>query len=208
MPRLPIKKSSPRRSVKTDRIDSTFQPEWIGWGFWGLCVCVLGIMLVARMPGAIIPALGTGLAFALTREGVTERLKSYHPAYCAATGMAIWLLWTMAASGRKDLLIDLGLLLLGLGFVSLLPGIISASILSVILITHAAVVWAHRGEYTPDERRVITVEVTLLLLSVAATWAGYVESQLILIRTVRKRKRKSSGQCDETNMSTDAYQDE
>lgn len=208
MPPLPCKKSSSRRPARTDRVQSTFRPEWIGWGFWGVCVGVLGTMMLFKMPGAIIPALGTGLAFASTRAGVTERLRPYHPAYCVGTAMAIWLLWTVAASGNKDLLIDLGLLLFGLGFVSLLPGIISASTLSVILMTYSAVVWSHRGEAILDERRVIAVEVTLLLLSVVATWAGYIESQLKLIRRERKRKKKSSSQSDRRETGPEEDQDE
>lgn len=149
-------------------------------------------MVITAMPGAIIPALGTGLAFALTRSGVTERLRPYHPAYCVGTAMIIWLLWTLMATGHRDLLIDLGLLLLGLAFVSLLPGVISASVLSIILVGYAGVVWTQRGEATPGERAVITVEITLLLLTVAATWTGFIESQLQ--QAPSRHRRKSSGQ--------------
>jgi hypothetical protein len=144
-------------------------------------------MVVSSMPGAIIPALGTGLAFVLTHSGVTKRLRPYHPAYCVGTAMTIWLLWSVMASGNRELLIDLGLLLLGLGCVSLFPGSISASLLTLILAGYSGVVWSQRGEATPDERRLISVEVTLLLLTVAATWAGYIESH---IRQAKSQRRK------------------
>lgn len=153
-------------------------------------------MVVSNLPGAIIPALGTGLAFVLTRSGVTERLRPYHPAYCVGTAMIIWLLWTVMASGNQDLLIDLGLLLLGLGFVSVLPGIISTSLLSIILVGYAVVAWSQRGESIPVERAIITVEVTLFLLTVAATWAGYIESRLHHARSRRRRKRPSDPQSE------------
>jgi hypothetical protein len=207
MSRSPGKKSSSKRADRPGggrlNVLSDFRPEWIGWGFWALCVCVLATMVVSGMPGALIPALGAGLAYASTRAGVSERLRPYHPAYSVGTAMAIWLLWTVAATGNSDLLIDLGLLLFGLGFVSLLPGLISASTLSVILIAYAGVAWSHRGESTPDERRIITVEITLLLLTVAATWAGYLESQLKQVRQQRKRK-KSSDQSIRKEMAEDA----
>jgi len=189
---MPAKKSKSAGTDRTIPIRSAFRPEWIRWGFWGLSVCVLGTMVISQMPGAIIPALGTGLAFVLTRSGVTDRLRPYHPAYCVGTAMSIWLLWTVAATGHRDLLIDLVLLLLGLGFVSLLPGAISAGVLSVILVGYSAVVWSQRGESTPQERGVITVEVTLLLLCVAATWAGYSDSWLQQTRLQRKRKKSAS----------------
>jgi hypothetical protein len=155
-------------------------------------------MLALQMPGAIIPALGTGLAFVTTRSGVTKRLRPYHPAYCVGTSMTIWLLWTVAASGRKDLLIDMGLLLVALGLVSALPGILSTSVLSVILIGYACVAWLQRGEMNLQERGVISVEVTLLLLTVAATWAGYVESHLKLAQP-RKPKKKEVSERNDTD---------
>lgn len=192
MSRLPAKNSKSKGQDRAATTHSAFRAEWIGWGFWALSLCVLGVLVVSKMPGAIIPALGMGLAFALTRSGVTERLRPYHPAYCVATGMIIWLLWTMVASGNRELLIDLGLLLLGLGLVSVLPGILSASVLTMILVGYSGVVWSHRGESPPDERGVITVEVTLLLLSVVATWVGYIESQLHQARITRRRKKSSA----------------
>lgn len=204
---MPPKKSKSKGQDQSAVNRTTFRAEWIRWGFWSLCICLLAAMVFTGMPGAIIPALGTGLAFALTRSGVTERLRPYHPAYCVGTAMIIWLLWTVMASGNRDLLIDLGLLLLGLGFVSLLPGIISASLLSLILVSYAGVVWSQRGEATPEERSVITVEVTLLLLTVAATWAGFMESQLQQARPLR-RKKKATSRASGQGIADDEIQDE
>jgi hypothetical protein len=86
-------------------------------------------------------------------------------------------------------LIDLSLLLLGLGFVSLLSRIISASLLSVVFIARAVAIWSLHGESMPVERLIISVDVTLLLLTVAATWAECVESRLQKAGSRRGRKK-------------------
>lgn len=185
-------KSPSDKKNRSIRVQNAFRPAWIGWAFWGLCSATLVGLVIAKERGSIIPALATALTFILTRGGVTERLRPYHPAYCIGTAMAIWLLWTLAASGATHLLIDLGLLLLGLGLVSVLPGIVSTSILSILLAGFTAVVWGQRYEVPPEERSVIRVEVILLLLTIAATWAGYFESSLRTQPRKRPRQKEAT----------------
>lgn len=147
--------------------------QWVLIGFWTLTgLMFLGLML-GGVRGTFVPMMGTILAALLTRGSVPRALQPFFPAYCVGTGMAIWGLWSIAASGSTGLLVDLALFLVGLGAVSLAPGLISTLLLTVLFGTYAAWVWSQRLELSLDQREVATVEVVLLLMTVAGAWVGY-----------------------------------
>lgn len=186
--RQPMRKTSP--------VSSKHTRKWVLIGFWGMAGAMfLGLML-GGVRGTFVPMMGTILAALLTRDSVPPALQPFFPAYCVGTGMAIWGLWSMAASGATGLLVDLALFLVGLGGISLAPGLISTLLLTVLFSAYSAWIWSQRLELSPDERQVATVEVALLLTTVAGAWVGYWQWRKLADRSKKKPSPVASTSMD------------
>lgn len=147
--------------------------QGILYGFWGGTGLLFAILFFSGYRGAFVPALGGALAALLTRGSVTPELRPFFPAYCVGTGMAIWALWSLVASGSLGMIVDLGLLLVGLGAISLAPGLVSVFLLTLLFGGYAGLIWSKRPELGPDQREVVAVELSLLLTTIAGAWIGY-----------------------------------
>jgi hypothetical protein len=161
--------------------------KWVLIGFWGLTgLMFLGLML-GGIKGTFVPMMGTILAALLARGSVPPALQPFFPAYCVGTGMAIWGLWSLAASGSAGLLFDLAFFLVGLGAISIAPGLISTLLLTGLFGAYSFWVWSRRPELDADQRQVAIVEVVPLLTTIAGAWVGYWQ-----LRELQNRPKKKA----------------